>query len=802
MSFQLSKYELTKLAAGDVQTFENSLATIGRSFLGAKAPGLFKHEIGFQVLDQDKDNTKAVGVFGFKVGKRIVYVPVFYRDGVIKGTEQLRDPKNKQTVPLSDNYVNKFLMESGDEPPEARRRSDTRDTAQPSLWQLKFPPTKYAADFATIKKDVGRAIGKLNVPEPTFPDLLKVAEAHPEVLEYIGEYASKYPWFAKAIDKFYGHEKLAAALKKAEQAEARKPLELFKPADKDLFTFPAKQAGEVTSMSLTITRRRGDLKDVKPPKGMLFDSDEWEKLRDQEDIYKDDRGPKDKSEVTWVGGVDIGSDIFRNPLNNGIYQVLVEGHELAECIVLTHLTGWGPARDRVFVMRKSDKKWTLTHQNAVWVTGEADHDAFAKWVDDLQQVKDEVEGVPNGSFVAIAKVNENPNFGAGFVATVPFNKSEDGCVHALGYVGSKKPFWAAANDVEHVDRPDYQHGRVPLRKDDSEKRVEVFDEASKPILHGNELYLPQGCHLLKIDDAYGKRLQLGDGTDPERYLFARRHKMGDKAVTLKKDAHAWFVNQTKLAGVNAVKFELIARRGIDAQLVEELVKVAKANGRVEFMVKYADQYSRNLADDAPNAPTMPFDQIAAPASFADDVVPTETGSVVSIPIQDMLMRAGAQDRYRPYPMTYGIQGDVPGIGNGSEPPPPSKDEDKGYSDRDVLGSVATAAASGRRELFDTAFLAALVKHKRIGTLLQETKTRLSKAVSDLGDLLAHMHWNIDAWTEQFGESEVGPLEDQMQSQFEGLGELVLLLQEKIVGNTPDAGIIPELRPPSGGDSEK
>jgi hypothetical protein len=197
----------------------------------------------------------------------------------------------------------------------------------------------------------------------------------------------------------------------------------------------------------------------------------------------------------------------------------------------------------------------------------------------------------------------------------------------------------------------------------------------------------------------------------------------------------------------------------------------------------------SLAQNWPNAPPVAYDQLGTPAGFADDVLPTEAANVTgAFPIQDLQMQPGAQDRYRPYPQTYGVQGPVPGIGNGSEPP-----QNQGPTDAD-LRAVAAAAQSGRREIFDTAALGALVKHTRLASLLQRGNSRCLQVTSWLGDLLTHMHWNTDEWAEQFGQSEVGPLEDQIRSQFEGLGDLFLTLQEKAVTDGPDAGILPGLRP--------
>lgn len=786
---------LTKIATGDVQTFENSLATIGRSFLTAKAPALFKHEIGFQVLDQDEDNSKAVGVFGFRIGKRLLYVPIFYRDGVIKGTEQLRDPGRKVTVPLSDNWVNKFLSEFTDEPPELRSRSATRDTSQPSLWQLKYPPTKYAAaqDWQAavkdIKADLAVRITRTSPPAALDVDLIKVASSHPSLFAELGRWAALYPWFSDALAKFHGKEKIASALAALEGKPEPGPNLFASVAHPDIV--PVKRAAS----KLTIVRAsQTSLHHINAPGDEpLYDPKEWEDLRKQKNIYHDLRGPQEQSEVTWLGGVIPEGDVMHNPSATGMYEVLTEGHEFTPCVVLMPLVGWGPSIGRCLVYRPKDDAWIYTHPNAVWVRGEADHKAFSDWAEKLPTVDDETWGVPEGRYAAIAKISENNMGGDGYDATVPFQHWGDGEASPLCPPNWDRPFWAAFNPWE--DRPDLHAGS---RRDHAPKCVEVFDEASRPVLSGHQLYLPLGCHLLKLD---GPKLRPGTGTDPERVIMARRLRHNDAPLKMRKSASGFVVYDHRgkeitprlIATASDTEAHLVAHHGLKVAQARELVERTAKEKTLEACVKYATSYTRGLADDSPVAPTLPFDQLPAPASFADDIIPTETGTGAAIPIDDMLMQPGAYDRYRPYPQEYGIMGDVPGIGNGSEPAP----RDPGRND---LEAVSAAASGGRRELFDTAALAALVKHKRLATLTDECRKRLGKAVSDLGDMLAHLHWNTEEWAEQYGETEVGPLEDQIQSQFEGLGELVLTLQEKAVGDGLDPGILPTLRPNDGSET--
>ena len=786
----------TKVATGDVQTFEDSLATIGRSYLTPKAPGLFKHEIGFQVLDQSDDNRKAVGVFGFRVGKRLLYVPMFYKDGVVKGTEQLRDPKRKIAVPLSDEWVNKFLSERGDEPPELRSRSASKDTALPSLWQLKYPPTKYASWAGEVVKDLARAIGtKPKTPEAV--DLVKVASAHPELLAELGRLATTYTWFSDALARYHGREKIAAALATAETVLAARPDPLFARSAPSVLPPKAEKRAAVTVIrvrAFSLHPGTGGADWSQIPGLTPAEADE---LRGGRNAYRDSRTDAETSKLTWLGGTTASGERLTNVTTTGLYEVLVTGHKFEPCAVFRPLVGWGKSEGRCLVVRIKDNAWAVAHPNAVWVRGEAPRAAFDEWADGLQKIKDETDGVPAGTFAGLAKVHESSFGGVGYEATVPFTKCEGSDCAFPASSPPYRPYWAQApGRWEDFGAFDPYRGHANERHDRAPRRVEVYDEAARPLLSGNQLYLPVGCKLIKLD---GPVLGLGDGSDPERVLFRRRTDAGDVGLSAKKTAagvvvHDHRVNKAaafrEIENAEAHLVEAHGLRPADARVF--LAKVAK-DKYAEALVKYATPDAQSLSTSSPNAPVVDYDQIAAPASFADDVVPSETSSMISVPIQDMLMRAGTKDKFRAYPTEAGVSANMPGVGNDGNPHYGSGTND--------LDTVATAAASGRREVFDTAGLAALVKHKRLGSLLNEVRGPMGKLVTYLGDLLAHCYWNTDEWAEQYGESEVGPLEDRMLSQFEGLGELLLTLQEKMVGDDPAAGILPESQPNNAGETE-
>src|ERR1017187_6563749 len=69
--------------------FEKNFSNMSFAVLRDKAPALLDYLIGFQLLDKNDDDNRAVGVFGCKLGgsgndAELVYVPVFFISGELK----------------------------------------------------------------------------------------------------------------------------------------------------------------------------------------------------------------------------------------------------------------------------------------------------------------------------------------------------------------------------------------------------------------------------------------------------------------------------------------------------------------------------------------------------------------------------------------------------------------------------------------------------------------------------------------------------------------------------------------------
>jgi len=202
-------------------SFEQAFSSLAHSYLRDKAPGLLDHEIGFQLLERNEDNTRAVGIFGFKVGPSWLYAPVFFLNGDLKGHELLYLKNQDMFCPLNEGWLNYLLSRK---PPilgeEVTRNSRELGVLPPDIQQLKRNPYKYAstiplnapplAGWATeVLPNLAVAINGTPKIDLQVPGLLKASSS---ALVTFLELCESYPVLAKISLDTYGEGVIKAAV--------------------------------------------------------------------------------------------------------------------------------------------------------------------------------------------------------------------------------------------------------------------------------------------------------------------------------------------------------------------------------------------------------------------------------------------------------------------------------------------------------------------------------------------------------------------------------------------------------------
>lgn len=225
-SYKYLKHLVKQATLGGEQSegFEQAFSSLAYAYLKDKAPRLLDFIIGFQLVDRNEDNTKAVGIFGFKVGDQWLYAPVFFLNGDLKGHELLYLKKQDMFVPLKENWVNHVISRK----PHILGEASAKNTFQlggllPNLNRLANPPvaTKFSADIgfncsewaqpflpflAAVVADKFDVVFAKHAHVAEALDLRNVLRSFP-LLKLAHEKAyQKYPLIKEGFDKFYGKD--------------------------------------------------------------------------------------------------------------------------------------------------------------------------------------------------------------------------------------------------------------------------------------------------------------------------------------------------------------------------------------------------------------------------------------------------------------------------------------------------------------------------------------------------------------------------------------------------------------------
>jgi hypothetical protein len=139
------------------QEVEKAFLDQAYMFIQNKATPLMKppHRLGFEIVYKNDANSKMVGIFAFKVGDELIYAPVFFINGAVKGTDLLYRHRSKNFVPLTNDWAEYILGLQESEVGEglSKENAEPRDGGL-NMQRLIYPPS-YAGNrkkYASYKE--------------------------------------------------------------------------------------------------------------------------------------------------------------------------------------------------------------------------------------------------------------------------------------------------------------------------------------------------------------------------------------------------------------------------------------------------------------------------------------------------------------------------------------------------------------------------------------------------------------------------------------------------------------------------
>ena len=107
-----------KAAEEDGPSFEQQFGILANAVISDKFPQLDSMKLAFQLIDKTDDNTKACGASVYLVGKTVIFVPAFFRNGQLKTGDMMLIGESQTFLPMSDPWLawikSKDLVPEGD----------------------------------------------------------------------------------------------------------------------------------------------------------------------------------------------------------------------------------------------------------------------------------------------------------------------------------------------------------------------------------------------------------------------------------------------------------------------------------------------------------------------------------------------------------------------------------------------------------------------------------------------------------------------------------------------------------------
>ncbi len=795
---------VTKAATGS-KVFEQTFADLSFAQLREKSPGLLDYLVGFQVVDVDDDETRAVGIFGAQVGKQWIYLPVFFINGELKGTVLLYLRSQDIFVPNTEGWVNFLINRRPNVLGEGKDQQDAdlKGLKDPDFSQLNRSPLSGAVNtgFGAFGKT-----GSVKLEKWAADAIASFNLHHPSSSRYAGSNLASF--LKRAGD--WAFRGLASAMKDNHEFGNRvlrfhTTEELFKDAQlrntKGQYTRPGKyplsiegdeldpQVGEdrdLTTIHMVVDKDDEDIAEVLDgPEDAANNPDltdaERERLLRGEIVIRDHRRNTSK-----VYKADLGADMF-NPDGCGIYSVLLQNGDFQPSLVVYPPTAIGEGTSRVALVVTEDKKnWSYFAPGALWANQEADspdpEEQRKKFFSGLSSL----ETIRNGNVYSIIGPNLDgtiafevvmkvtgpdggtelyvqPRTGYETIKATPQDVARDGSLkgpyRGEPAVGAYSGESFAGSGTEKIYP---HHESAPV---DADERKWRDNEKAR-----NRQSYTQFRHIVIMSDNRFDNLRVVGNT-----LFVPSHY---KALDLPDPSETaepiWSVNDP--ATMADLESFLIKNSGFRPLYVVRQGSGFYINDRGPMSKKAALEVLLNdiRVEDAYTAQSL--------IKNADDNKRKNYWLKQSVSVPGF-----------PEPNTYfdpllNVQGQYPlsqdmPVDMGGGPDPQDAYNQQAFQPDDFR-LAQNAAQSDQREVFDTAVIGSLVRNSNSPSLVGKYLADLIKGEDRIGRILFLLYWHWDQFKERYGQDELPDLEDRLTGVFEDMGELILFLKQDIIEASP------------------
>lgn len=556
------------------QTFEIKFGQLAEAQLSESLPSIIDYYIGFQLLDSNKDETRAIGVLGFVLNNIWAYIPIFFLDGDIKGMDIMWLKNYDSVVPAKDNWVF-VLRDRGEEFIGDLVLENDKDTYSPS-----------DVDITNMNEgNTGEVYGgKVNYDKEASANAI-LSPKDVEAMFKTASIADK-----EVFSLFKGLHNLGSEasvefckLFKESKDFANSVLTYHDPKDVISFGEDLKLRLNVSKLEKTASSK-GVLSDVSIIKEATDPNIQSLSNTEKRAFLKNDIFIKDARDVTTRVYFEGSKKTLENPTEPGLYSILLSDGTFKDFYVIPLLNSFNS-----YDVTVKDNPKRLIDCALIDASGSIDAeifklgDVFAKPIQTVDITKLLSKGAsPSKSGLVKASKNSSDD---------PYSLSKDAsciCVsgdgkkaYALRSVNNKTPVAAVLpginSDTENPDR---------------DVNISFTGDSGKLSLEGNILFIPEDARFFnfKLRDS---KLNLGD-LNTIHYVINKSAGLSDLEIFADADLFRIFASGKDYGlqkRADALE-SLVLNQGIFAGMSQKMLNDAKSTGRTGYLLKYAKNYPR------------------------------------------------------------------------------------------------------------------------------------------------------------------------------------------------------------------
>lgn len=753
-SYPTFGYKKADLESPNEQAMEQDFAKLAFMFLQDRAAPLMKYLLGFEVVQKEADNSKAVGIFGFKIGDDYYYVPAFFAKNQIKGMDLIFSKRTNTFLPLQEGWINYIINKHTIELGNSAENNDKvmSDLERPNFRFLSYPRLglKFGEDksytlksaWEVMKKNIRWSLDNDEEFQKDWACFISKAADKPFPMEKTGKNSQLKKWMSeeggpKAVSAFLS--KLTSDVKFANAVFT------FYPSVESVYVheFSEKFAENKNNKVQVITREQISSCE-------MTENDKSKLLTYGFDII-DDRNDDEKSQAY---NIDYES-VFTNATEPGMYKILLKNGRIAKAYVL--FFNMFPGRFEDIILFDKNGFAIIAEHGLVLTEGEKIgdiRDLYKKSIDikDIEFDKSYILINEKGMAFPVFRLNH-------FI-------KEEGKPLLLNVYRVYHDYDVIKNEKEPgtfdaIDRNKHGIGS-PVKNEFTFKLVD--HKGSIKMTDNSTLLIPSNWRALEVknnpDNQYNflkviRNFLLGTTSDLREQLF----KSGFHKLTVSCDdgiEYYFRVDDHYMSKPMTYKkayVDLVVGYGLSKEAAENILKEAKDNFKARRLIKLA-QIPQGVGVNMP----MPPDQ------------PAGVDPYTGVPIYDMTQVnavPGTMTGVPPRP-----NGNLPGINIGGET--------ERSIDNEAMELAQRAAELGQKTVFDHATIGGLAKVYDTSAVVDSYLPEMMRALDRLGRIIFLFYWKNEDFAERYGTGDIAELEDSLRGVFKNFGDLILSLRQKAI----------------------